>query len=310
MKRWMDNVMAAVVAAAMGLGCVGIGVATGEEPDAGAVTADAAAPGAPGSADESAPPAAYEPSNEAATREVGYLGVTVEPLGETLRAQLDLPEGVGLSVAYVVEGSPADRAGLRRHDVVSRLDEQLLVSTYQMKVLVRVFGPGAEAEFEVIRRGKKRRLPVTIGGREVSAEASRLRPPEVSYANAMNQQLAARVDAARAIGDRDSAVTISSRQMSFTDGEHKLIVREDSQGRYLRAINRAGEVLFDGYLREASGEDLAPALQQKLERLEAIQQRYPTSERGEVRTNGAGAATPNVNVSPAAPDATEPESTD
>lgn len=235
-----------------------------------------------GQADTTDTTDASDPGNAAdeqpAMRDVAYLGVSVEPLGETLRAQLDLPEGVGLSVAYVVKGSPADAAGLKRHDVLHKFDDQLLISVYQLKVLVRVFGPGAEGEFELIRKGKRVTLPVTLGRRRVSVEASQLDPPSAGYAEALNERGAApALPPEGTVAAREGAVRISTRQMSFTDGEHKLIVREDQQGRHLRAVNRDGEVLYDGYLKDANGAALPATLQRKLDRLEAIQQRYPMS---------------------------------
>lgn len=215
---------------------------------------------------------------QAAVREVAYLGVSVQPLGETLRAQLDLPEGVGLSVAYVVKGSPAEAAGLRRHDVLQKFGDQLLVSVYQLKVLVRVAGPGAERSFTLVRRGRAMQLPVELGTRRVPTEAARLQPPSLGFAEAVeHRRLAQTLAEAGDQAARRGAVRISTRQMSFTDGEHKLIVREDQQGRHLRAVNRAGEVLYEGYLEDAQGESLPPMLQRKLDRLEAIQQRHPMS---------------------------------
>jgi len=262
--------------------------------DEAAEAADAAGAQPGQQAREAGPDAAEANARAEPKREVAYLGVTAQPLGATLRAQLDLPEGVGLSVAYVVPESPADRAGLKRHDVLYKLDDQLLVSVYQSKVLVRLHGPGGEATFEVIRRGKPRSIPVTFGSRMVRAEAGALTPPEPGAASAMGGgDETAAPNAWGNPGNR--AVTISTRQMSFTDGEHKLIVREDRQGRYLRAVNRAGDVLYEGYLGEGVEEELSPTLQRKLDRLEEIQRRYPVSQRG---VQSPGAADPGASNEP------------
>lgn len=49
-------------------------------------------------------------------------GVRVEAVEETLRVQLGFNEGEGLQVTEVKAGSAADRAGLKKHDLVLALD--------------------------------------------------------------------------------------------------------------------------------------------------------------------------------------------
>ena len=65
------------------------------------------------------------------TKTVAFLGIQPERVDPALRAQLDLPDGVGILVAEVVEGSPAARAGLKAFDVLHRLDDQILVNPEQ-----------------------------------------------------------------------------------------------------------------------------------------------------------------------------------
>ena len=66
-----------------------------------------------------------------------WLGVQVTPVPALVTAQLGLTPGMGLAVERVVPGSPAGRAGLRRHDILTKLDDQLLVNAGQLQVLVR-----------------------------------------------------------------------------------------------------------------------------------------------------------------------------
>ena len=48
----------------------------------------------------------------------GRLGVAVAPVGEALAEQLDLPAGRGVVVTNVVPGSTAEKAGVRKNDVI------------------------------------------------------------------------------------------------------------------------------------------------------------------------------------------------
>src|SRR5829696_9143182 len=57
---------------------------------------------------------------------VTFLGVETAPVSETLGSQLGLPKESGLVVIHVVPESPAASA-LKQHDVLVKLDDQLLV---------------------------------------------------------------------------------------------------------------------------------------------------------------------------------------
>jgi len=83
-----------------------------------------------------------------------YLGVTTSPVADTLREQLGLPKGFGLVVDSVEKDSPADKAGLKVHDVLQKLDDQLLINAPQLTVLVRSKKADDEITFTVIRAAK------------------------------------------------------------------------------------------------------------------------------------------------------------
>ena len=51
-----------------------------------------------------------------------------------LAAQLKLPAGVGLLVQSVVDGSPA-ASDIKPHDIIDKLDDQILVEPTQLAVL-------------------------------------------------------------------------------------------------------------------------------------------------------------------------------
>jgi autotransporter-associated beta strand protein len=105
-----------------------------------------------------------------------FLGVETASAGETLRAQLKLPAGVGLAVKHV-EG-PAKDAGVQQHDVLYKLNEQLLVNTDQLAVLVRTFKPGEKVELTLIREAQPVKVTATLVEKEVEA-LSGIREPAV-----------------------------------------------------------------------------------------------------------------------------------
>lgn len=97
---------------------------------------------------------------------VAYLGVETMPVDPTVAAQLGLPKGTGVVVRRVAEGSPADGV-LQTHDVLTKLDDQILVNMAQLTVLVRNHKPGDEVRLSYVRGGKENTAKVKLGEREV-----------------------------------------------------------------------------------------------------------------------------------------------
>ncbi len=92
-----------------------------------------------------------------------YLGVAVEPLPALLAKQLPQTKGRGVVIAQVAKDSPAQKAGLKRFDVLLSYDGQHLYSPEQLVRLVQKGKAGQEAVLEVLRAGKEEKLQVTLG---------------------------------------------------------------------------------------------------------------------------------------------------
>lgn len=97
-----------------------------------------------------------------------YLGVGVESPSEALRSQLKLPEGVGLVVNYVDDNSPS-RGVLHRHDVLEKIDDQLLVNAEQFVTLVRLHKPGDTVHLTLIREAARTTVDVKLAEKELPA---------------------------------------------------------------------------------------------------------------------------------------------
>jgi membrane-associated protease RseP (regulator of RpoE activity) len=92
----------------------------------------------------------------------GWLGVTTQPTNEDLRRGLDLTRD-GLLVNRVLEGSPAERAGLRKGDVILRFDGRSVTDPADLRRVVRDSRPGDNVTVEVWRNGSRRMLDVEVG---------------------------------------------------------------------------------------------------------------------------------------------------
>ena len=102
---------------------------------------------------------------------VTFLGVETAPVSETLGSQLGLPKESGLVVIHVVPDSPAASV-LKQHDVLVKLDDQLLVEPRQFSVLIRNHKEGDEVVFSYIRAGKTATAKVKLAKHEVPKMSS------------------------------------------------------------------------------------------------------------------------------------------
>lgn len=92
----------------------------------------------------------------------GMLGVTTQSTDEDLRRGLDLTRD-GLLVNQVAENSPADRAGLRKGDVILTYDSRTVTEPGELRELVRDTEPGRNIALGIWRDGARRTLEVTVG---------------------------------------------------------------------------------------------------------------------------------------------------
>ncbi|MDQ5979939.1 MAG: serine protease Do, partial [Verrucomicrobiota bacterium] len=76
------------------------------------------------------------------------------------------PRGTGVVIRRVAEGSPAASL-LQEHDILTKLDDQILVNMAQLTVLVRNHKAGDEVKLTYIRGGKESTAKAKLGEREV-----------------------------------------------------------------------------------------------------------------------------------------------
>lgn len=97
---------------------------------------------------------------------VPFLGVETGPVNATLAAQLNLTSGAGLVVNHVLPDSPA-AAVLKTHDILLKLDDQILVEQRQLAVLLRQRKAGDEVTLTYLRGAKEATTKVKLTQHEV-----------------------------------------------------------------------------------------------------------------------------------------------
>ena len=96
----------------------------------------------------------------------GFLGVQLTELTPELRAHFGVPEDAGVMVSKVVPDSPAERAGIRVGDILTRIDGEDVASSWDVKRLVYHREEGEAADLEVWRDGGLETLTAAIETRE------------------------------------------------------------------------------------------------------------------------------------------------
>ena len=100
----------------------------------------------------------------------GFLGIQrFEALRPAQARDLGIPEdtrGVYLSGAdSVAVGSPADRAGLRSGDVITKIDGHEIRTFDDLSGTITAHKPGDTIQLEIVRAGKTITVSVTLASR-------------------------------------------------------------------------------------------------------------------------------------------------
>lgn len=93
---------------------------------------------------------------------VTFLGVETARVMPALAAQLGLPEGTGLLVTSLEAGSPAAGA-FKTHDILLKLDDQILIVQEQLSVLIRGHKEGDEVTISYLRNARPATARVKLG---------------------------------------------------------------------------------------------------------------------------------------------------
>lgn len=92
-----------------------------------------------------------------------WMGLRVSKPEESTAAQIpSLPEGIGFLVASIDKDGPAEAAGLRKLDIIWKLDDQMLVNESQMVTLLRLKSAGDEIKLAAFRAGQPFEVTLTL----------------------------------------------------------------------------------------------------------------------------------------------------
>ncbi|MBP9913141.1 MAG: DegQ family serine endoprotease [Opitutaceae bacterium] len=94
----------------------------------------------------------------------GYLGVITESVTAEIAESLGLPkETKGVAIADITPDSPAEKAGLKRTDVILAVNGRNVGSLEDLRLTIAQTVPGSKVALKVVRDGKESTIEVTLG---------------------------------------------------------------------------------------------------------------------------------------------------
>lgn len=175
-----------------------------------------------------------------------WLGLQVSKPDETVSAHVpSLPPGVGFLVKSIDENGPAEAAGIRELDLISRIGDQLLVNEAQLAALLRLSQPGEEIVISGFRGGKPLEVTLKLG------EAPVLKRP---FPGEM-------VESAILPGACDGpmrVINVAEKSASFSTDDGRAVVRREGEIYNLNIKGPADELIFDGEISDANSLESIP----------------------------------------------------
>jgi serine protease Do/serine protease DegQ len=103
----------------------------------------------------------------------GVLGVNIQTLVPEIAQSMGLAEGIqGALVSQVVEGSAAEKAGVKAGDVITGINNRAVRDAGQLRNAIGLLGVGEKVDIALLRDGKPRRVTATISERDTAAAAA------------------------------------------------------------------------------------------------------------------------------------------
>jgi len=109
----------------------------------------------------------------------GRLGIEMADLNAEIAKKLGLSTLDGVLIAAVQSGSPAEKAGLRQHDLVIAMNGRTLKSAAELRAKLGLTAIGEDAELRIVRGGVERTLRVTIAAPQQMSAADGKSVPQL-----------------------------------------------------------------------------------------------------------------------------------
>lgn len=164
-----------------------------------------------------------------------WLGLGVSKPDETTTTQLPaLPPGIGFVITTLDDEGPAKKAGIEKHDLLWKMNEQMLVNEGQLATLLRLAAPGDVVTVSIFRKGEPAVLKVTLG--EAKSEHGEL------IRKMLNDSVMRRDDGAIRI------VNVKKKTAVISNERGRAEVSRVDNGDAVRIFDPKGQVIYEGII--------------------------------------------------------------
>ena len=102
----------------------------------------------------------------------GWLGIFMEPVDHDLADKLQFEEPRGVVVQSVVQGSPAEKAGIQPRDIILEFDGEIVRDSNHLRYTVAAKRVGKPIKLKVLRKGtEEKQLTIKLAERTAEAVA-------------------------------------------------------------------------------------------------------------------------------------------
>jgi periplasmic serine protease, Do/DeqQ family len=162
----------------------------------------------------------------------GWLGVQIQDINEAMRNSLGLGERKGVLISDVFKDQPADKAGIKRGDVVLSIDGRPVTNSNELRNTVATLSPGKKTPVVVFRNGKDLTVSVVLVERDEGKINS------ISSGNGPSQGNEGSADEMKKWGLQAIALTDALRQQYSIDS--------DVSGVVLTSVDQTSQAAAEG----------------------------------------------------------------
>lgn len=101
-----------------------------------------------------------------------FLGVHAEDINKENMARYSMRDARGVGITQIVKDSPAEKAGLRKDDVIVRFEGDSVTSVRKLNRMVSEVAPDQTVRLGIVRGGGEQEVAVTIGKRNESFDGN------------------------------------------------------------------------------------------------------------------------------------------
>ena len=91
------------------------------------------------------------------------MGVSIQEVTSELAEALEMEVPKGALISQIIEGSPAEKAGLKEEDVILFFDGEEIFYSSDLPLTVGAIKPDSRVNTLVLRDGKKKNIIVKVG---------------------------------------------------------------------------------------------------------------------------------------------------